>query len=348
MSFKSQIKQNRTFILGAGFSAHAGVPMIGELLHRTMTNFKRDCYGLYQRVDNYAHECFNFDQSLNIDYSSVSFSDLCTFLEYIELREYGGGERFSKDGSREKVSLRYYLSKTIIDSTPEGVCIPQLYLDFANELHNGDIVISFNWDPLLERSLNVAGKEYTYNGSNTNAIRLIKLHGSVNWRLGEPYDFQKSKINLHWESMGFTDGMMDQEIYHSSKLLEASYWHRPDCAAEIVPFLVLPGYGKAFDVRANAELWYKPEFMFAFTHDVYIIGLSLAPDDFFIRSFFLANLPFIESFSGVPGRQIHIINPASDICQNYNFIADKSFTVLHKEKFNSKHIKVMIENRLKP
>ncbi|MCJ8321361.1 MAG: hypothetical protein MJK12_17110 [Colwellia sp.] len=344
---EKRIKSSRTFILGAGFSASAGIPMIGTLLEQAMNTFKDEANGIFQRVNNYARECFLVPENQDVCYSSVSFSELCTFLEYIELKEFGGGERWTKNGSKEKLNLRYYLAKTIILSTPEEDEIPQIYLDFVEELHETDVVLSFNWDPLLERALNKVGKAYTYNFKGKEAIKLSKLHGSVNWRLGEAHELLKSDIDLSWQSMKFTDGMMEQEMYYSPLLLEKALWNTPYRNPEIEPFLVLPGYGKAFDIRSNAELWYKPEWAFAFTHDVYIIGLSLAHDDFFIRSFFLANLPFIDKFTGINGRRIHIINPALDIKDNYDFIIRKGFAEIHQEKFDSKHIKMMRENRLK-
>ena len=346
-SFEMKIKKNRTFILGAGFSAAAGIPMIGELLNQAMNRFKIGCNGIFQRVDNYARECFQVDDSYEVEYSSISFSELCTFLEYIELKEYGGGERWSKNGSKEKLNLKYYLSKTIVDLTPEEDEIPKIYIEFVEELHDGDIVISFNWDPLLERALRKVNKSYTYNFEGDGKIKLCKLHGSVNWRVGNASDLFSSPIDLSWESMGWTDGMMEEEVFHSSKLLDANIWQSIRRNPEVEPFLVLPGYGKAFDVRINAVLWYKPEFAFAFTHDIYIIGLSLAHDDFLIRSFFLSNLPYVDKFTGIKDRKIHVINPAEDIESNYDFISGKDFTIFHKEKFQLKHIRLMRENRLK-
>jgi hypothetical protein len=339
------IKKNRTFILGAGFSAAAGVPMVGTLLQQAMVRFEAEFNGIYQRVNNYARECFQIPENEYVDYSSVCFSELCTFLEYIELKEYGGGERWSSNGSKEKLNLRYYLAKAIIELTPAEDNISQLYTDFADELHDGDIVLSFNWDPLLERALNKVGKSYTYNFENDGSIKLCKLHGSVNWRLGEPHELITSQIDLKWCSMGFSDGMMESEMYHSSKLLNQNFWSTQSRNPEVEPFLVLPGYGKAFDIRANAVLWYKPEFAFAFTHDVYIIGLSLAPDDFFIRSYFLSNLPYIDNFTGISGRNVHVINPAQDIETNYSFISQKGTVQFHKEKFEIKHVDMMRNNR---
>jgi len=212
--FEQYVKQNRVFILGAGFSAAAGIPLTEELLARAMKKFSIECPGIYSRVENYAKECVGSTGN-DLDLSTISFSELCTFLEFIELREYGGGERWCENGSREKLALRFYLAKTIVERTPSTSSIPQLYLDFAAQLHERDIVISLNWDGLLEVALEAVEKCYTYNFSDEGAIKLCKLHGSVNWRLGEPNQWGKPVNTLGWQSLEFTKGMMTREIYHS-------------------------------------------------------------------------------------------------------------------------------------
>ena len=112
-------KRNRLFVLGAGFSADAGVPLTARLLDETMKKFSAECPGVFSRVDGYAKESIGRVHE-DVDYSQLSFSDLCTFLEYVELREYGGGKRWTDGGSREKLALRYYLSKTLVEHTPAG------------------------------------------------------------------------------------------------------------------------------------------------------------------------------------------------------------------------------------
>jgi len=335
------IKNNRSFFLGAGFSAEAGIPLTAELLTKAMKKFENECPGIFWRVNNYARECTQTPENEDIDYSKVDFSELCTFLEFIELREYGGGERWKDNGSKEKLNLRYYLAKTIIEAMPNTDDIPSIYMDFVNELHKGDVVITFNWDPLLEVALNAVGKDYCYNYRELDAITLCKLHGSVNWRLGELREYETSPIDLGWESLNFTDGMLDTEMYFSDKLIEKSVWTSHQRNSQVEPFLVLPGYGKAFDVRSNAGLWYNPEFIFSVTHNVYIIGLSVAPDDFFIRSFFLSNLPHLARSTEPDSRHIHIINPASDAKKNFDFVLNVGNTTLHNENFSVKHIEMM-------
>lgn len=340
-SIQETILKSRVFILGAGFSASAGIPMIGQLLTEGMKLFKCECPGIYERVTGYAATCFCLDDDQETDYTQLKFADLCTFLEYIELREYGGGERWTVHGSREKLAFRYYLSKAIANSTPSISRIPELYIQFAKQLKKMDVIITFNWDPLLEVALEKIGKSYCYNNAEEAEIQIYKLHGSINWRLGYP---KSSKFS--WKPLSFPKALMKEDVFYCKELINSSFWKGTEpLLGEVEPFLVLPGSGKAYDVRAIAPLWYKPEFAFAFTHDVYIIGLSLTSDDFFIKSFFIDNLPYIKSHSGIPERKIIIINPDKRIVDNYSFISNKDNVNFIFEKFSLEHIKFM-QNRL--
>jgi len=342
-SFEEYVVKNRLFILGAGFSAEAKIPLTDELLKLAMGKMQVECSGIYERINSYAQSCFCCN---NVDYSKVSLSDLCTFLEFVELREFGGGERWSDAGSREKLVLRFYLAKTIAERTPRENEIPEIYIKFAKQLHEKDIVITFNWDCLLEAALTHVGKEYSYSSFDQEKINICKLHGSVNWIRNAPEALGKpiERNVLEWTPIGLANGMMPIDFYYSPWLIYFNDW-KPFTGGlgQVKPFLVLPGYGKAFDVRALAVLWYKPEFAFSFTHDVYIIGMGLCHDDFFVKSFFLDNLPYIDSFSGVKGRDITIINPAKETKKNYDFVLHKKASRLLNEKFDIKHVEAMIK-----
>ena len=134
MSHEQLIRKNRVFILGAGFSAAAGVPLTNELLVEAMKLFAAECPGIYSRVENYALEAMGSKSEILVT-ADLSFSDLCTFLEFIELREYGGGERWSSQGSREKLALRFYLAKTIVKRTPSHRRMPDLYSPMQSSAH---------------------------------------------------------------------------------------------------------------------------------------------------------------------------------------------------------------------
>lgn len=334
------ISKNRLFILGSGFSAGAGIPMIGTLLSEAMAIFRRESAGLFERVNNHAKICFQKDY---IDFNAVDFAQFCTFLEYIELREYGGGERFSDKGSKENIAFKYYLSKAIAMNTPTDDEIPEMYREFAKQLHMYDIVITFNWDTLLEMALKSVGKTYAYcNFENKEAdVYICKLHGSINWRLGDTLFLQRP--NLTWEPLNFKTGMMDNEIYYCNDLLKKNAWLQYAPFSEVEPFIVLPGYGKGFDVRHIAPLWYKPERAFAYTKNVYIIGFGLADDDYFVRSFFIHNLPYVGDHYEDFNKVLYIINPDEKVKKNFDFIDDGDHVKYIFEKFSMKHIELMKE-----
>lgn len=334
--FEDYIRDRRLFVLGAGFSAAAGIPLTGTLLAGAMARFRAECHGLFERVDGYVNTCFRLGESVS-DYHRLSLSEICTFLHYKELREYGGGERWSDAGSRENLALRYFLAKEVALRTPPIDAIPELYRRFAEQLCPGDIVISFNWDTLLELSLEAISKPYSYQITD-NCVAIFKPHGSINWRLGLP---ESSKAT--WHSFEFTEGMMTEEVYFTEALVHPHSWlHVPSPLGEVQPFIVLPGFGKAFDVRRLAPLWYKPEFAFAFTHDIFIIGLSLTQDDFIVRSFFLDNLPYVEGYSGVSGRKIVIVNPDPLVRDNFGFLVGDRHVEFMCEPFAMRHIDIMV------
>jgi hypothetical protein len=303
--------------------------MTASLLDQAMLLFKSECPGVFERVKNYTQMAFGLG-STDPDYRKLGFSDLCTFLDYVELQESGGRERWSDNGCRERLVLKHYLGKAVIDKTPEPDSVPELYRAFAAQLLESDVVITFNWDCLLENALAAVGKLYTY-GANDQCTLLYKMHGSVHWRIGnQPRVFPSQ---LSWQPVEFVGGHKSG-LYFSDDLLRQESWENTEpIGGEAEPFLVLPGYGKAKDVQTVQRLWYKPAGFFALAQQVYVIGLSLAPDDFFVRSFLLHAL---FDWNG----RITVINPDPAARANYSFLPCQHLSY-RLEKFALSHVKEM-------
>jgi len=56
---------------------------------------------------------------------------------------------------------------------------------------------------------------------------------------------------------------------------------------------------------------------------------------------FLSNLPFIDSYSGVEGRQIYIVNPDPKCKSNYQFVLSKGHAELLSQRFSMEHVNLM-------
>lgn len=364
-AFEDRVRSSRVFVLGAGFSAGAGVPLTADLLNDAMRIADVEIPGIAKRIRRHIDTCFNL-RGGEPDFRALSLSDICTFLHYLELRERESSERFCALGSRENLVLRFCLAKAVAQKTPAGNLIPDIYLRFARQLEPRDKVISFNWDCLLENALEAVGKRYAYHYSY-DKIRILKMHGSVHWCIGHPattvpwlkrglnptftwvpidvQQIESTKAHAAAAAAGRESKEVPQPtLFLADELINPGAWTSQRPLGEIQPMIVLPGFGKAADVERIAPLWAVPEWNYAATHDVYIIGLCLAPDDFLVRSFFLDNLPHIEGSSGVPGRRIVVVNPDPMSKHNYSFLVGTPNVEFVCERFGIAHVERMEES----
>lgn len=346
------IEKIRLFVLGAGFSESAGIPMTKSLLSGALEIMKEECPGIYQRIENRAHTCFENDLPLSGQcLDAAGFSKLSSFLHYIEMRNFGGGERWSDAGDRELLTLKYFISKRISQVTPDT--LPELYLKFAEQLDCYDHVMTFNWDCLLEKALQKIGKKYTYNPfevdwcnpENENTVRVIKMHGSINWTL--PHGTQPDP--RIYKPIGFDPNFGLEPVFYSEVLMDSDTWQNNDWLMKtnaskflVQPFIILPGIGKSYEVRKLASFWDRPSGAFYSSRDVYIIGLSLCEDDFFVRFLFLESLP-LGDWEEIQ-RQTVVINPCGADIVNYSFIPNEKKTIRHKP-FDINDINYILDQR---
>ena len=147
---------HRLFVLGAGFSAPAGLPLGNGLLERVRQNV-RGSFGsagwdgtLEQEIEEWA--------SL---YPGESI-DLERVLAYSHRKHYLrllGSDEYFAHGSRSIVAARHAIQRILIRATPNAT--PPLYRKFALRLCPHDVVLTFNYDTLLEQTLDDIGKPYT-------------------------------------------------------------------------------------------------------------------------------------------------------------------------------------------
>jgi len=126
---------------------------------------------------------------------SLDFEEFISFLDiehYLGLR---GSDTSSSEGNETQVAVKRYIGQVIWEATPRLKNIPPLYLEFARRLKGGDTVITFNYDTLLEESLDAVGQPYrlfrerfTQIGTlscttdmSLHEVVLLKPHGSVDW-----------------------------------------------------------------------------------------------------------------------------------------------------------------------
>lgn len=149
---------------------------------------------------------FNSDLSEYIDYRSasagktirvqdVNFEEFLGFLDVQHLLGLRGKETWSADGNEGTVVAKTLIGSVLAEHMIGLKSVPDLYLNFARRLRPGDIVLTFNYDTLLERALDEVGSPYRLflthyskvehgvfgTTRKETEVTILKVHGSIDW-----------------------------------------------------------------------------------------------------------------------------------------------------------------------
>lgn len=117
-----------------------------------------------------------------------------SYLDVEHLLGLRGSDTWSGDGNEGTVVAKTLIGRVIAHHNSALEDIPDVYKAFAAELQPADIVLTFNYDTLLERALDAIGKPYRLfatryskveRGAGTlmedQEVSILKLHGSIDW-----------------------------------------------------------------------------------------------------------------------------------------------------------------------
>lgn len=155
----------------------------------------------------------------------------------------------------------------------------QIIRDFVREnLHEGDTIVTFNWDLTFERALEEypgdPGFLYTYSRERKERqFSLLKPHGSIDW-------FDKKAVRNLISAKKI--GTLDDTLCYYPHFDRGDY---PELA-KIPPVIVPPVVSKEFDRKFLKRTW---RFVFRAITDateLHVIGYSLPKEDQFARLVF--------------------------------------------------------------
>lgn len=202
----------RIFILGAGFSYAAGLPLAQELWNEVL-NRARKIDWIIDELDYELNEYNRFRKSRGEEVSSndFDFEDFLGFLDVEHSLGFQGSDTLTKEGNKLQLVLKWLIAQVIVERTPTPDNLPECYLEFAKTLQSHDLVITFNYDTVLEASLDMVGKPYrlfptryteinemsgTVDSSHDEVV-ILKLHGSVDWFDSSDYLDQEQRRRRH-------------------------------------------------------------------------------------------------------------------------------------------------------
>jgi len=181
----------RLFVLGSGFSRPAGFPLGNELLEAVREELRHDFRkaGWDDPLEQEIEEWRELYPGKRLALESVfAYSHRKHFLKLLGSEEYYSHGSWAIVAARE--AIQRILSRSI---DPDHLA---LYHRFASQLKPTDVVYTFNYDTVLEDSLEAISKPYSLtpdwwledepksesgSGSIFRYLNVLKLHGSIDW-----------------------------------------------------------------------------------------------------------------------------------------------------------------------
>ena len=305
----------RIFIVGAGFSVHAGLPL-GNQLFEAVRDSVRHYHGSDNKLEKdldwylqYRYHCDGLDRDAPVDYER--------FMSYLDLEHYlqlRGSDTWSDEGNISQILIRNGIQEVIWRKTPRTPT--QQCLHFCQQLLPGDIILTFNYDTLIETTLEHLGKQYRLfpnrlkevgplmsiidSEKEEDDIQISKLHGSIDWYDKRPYiqDRKLASQNVHpWESNHPV--FKDNSKIQSSRLVEGicnpsdplSLVYRVNDLSDLVgiqsfqfsPLLLSPSSSKILYANPLKSLWRGLQQAGGLNYGLGIIGYSLPSYDEYAR-----------------------------------------------------------------
>jgi hypothetical protein len=307
-------EQFRIIILGAGFSAPAGLPLAGDLFEEVRKG-AREHFGPDNAVETeldrfveYKRRCDGVDVSRG----DVDYEDLLGFLDAEHALGFRGGDTITSEGNEAQLIVKKLIGILLQERSPRSVAdIPSLYLQFAERLQPCDWVLTFNYDTLLEHALTAVGKpfrlfphryEYVvpqsgYGVVNTSQeeITVLKLHGSIDWFDRTPYDETVKAVGdptyvPRWYSHFAADNpydlspllegpqMPDDHMRNIYRMRDVARYYSQEFVPQ-PPLILTPSVGKLLYFEPLKSLWWGIGKAGGLNLGMAIIGYSLPPND---------------------------------------------------------------------
>lgn len=281
---------NRVFLLGAGFSKPAGLPLASELLPLTIEVARRHMSDgsfnhLEADVGRYEDYLADTDSSRRFD-----LEEFCAWLDWEHTLRLQGSDTWSEAGNRSSLQLRWAIGRVLYEAMP--TTLPEVYLEFARRLTTSDQVLTLNYDLLLERALDEVGLPYrrfpdrfsevgemsAVVDRTRDELVISKLHGSIDWvslplSAGSVIGAQHLVAGPRHDNDPLLDigvvGSGDLGTYYADS---HNWWRNP-------PMIMNPSTAKPLARSSLVPLWHGLAQGSTLRGSLIVIGCSLPPGD---------------------------------------------------------------------
>lgn len=320
-------KHYNIYILGAGFSKPAGLPLGNELFRYVVEEMKKPVHWREYKINLYEdylkkdiEKYIDYHKSIfgkKLDEEEINFEELLSYLDLEHYLRLKGGDTWSEEGNESQVLIRNYISKIIFNRQTEMVDSDySLYEQFVEKLRPEDLVITFNYDTLLENSLSRKNIQYRLfphrydkvleNGggflsTTENEVIVLKMHGSIDWFSIKSYH-ESIKYNLRLKNYNCPHNIIfnDKTVFQPEKIIDEpypsssslqniykvknldKYFAEANFLTE-APLILSPSMNKILYINPLLDFWSGFSQNGSFSKNIVIIGFSMPEHDAYLR-----------------------------------------------------------------
>lgn len=325
------IQKYHAYILGAGASFHAGLPVLSDFFHKAEVlcdgnmGSQPPCNGYKNAVDSV--RTFRMNNKNKCDPQNIEdvyrlaleVNDVKTLndLEQIILGLLDlHGCLVNYDGKKYKPDRIYDSFIEKIYPAGDGI--------WANRKHIDDtVIITFNWDCLIDYAF-FYNRQTPYYGmgqfTGPSTPKLLKMHGSINWGFCRACNSSAQAIPLN-NFVGMRDIRKPFE-FDLRIVTEGLGRRKCTCGRALSPKIVPPTHKKNLP-NDIIQIWQMAQDMLSHAHKITIIGYS----------FPITDTDFVDLFNkalnnNIDLMSVDVINPRnSDVGfkDNYGKVFGKRF-----------------------
>jgi hypothetical protein len=339
----------RVFVLGAGFSKQAGMPLATDLTPFILEKFKEydlnmlSWFGyLEERIKWLEKSSEVRDVQINIE----QLFDLAQFdveawrmeQQRCNLDRNAGDTPWNTAESIE--TWLSYMENGLIDVIWDKQKQAQQNLDsisnFSGNVSPGDVILTFNYDTLLENSLSQRSKVwwYGFTGENGEGTKILKMHGSINWAVvprgqcnnfGYPLLFRKEDKNRDERGKTFF-GEVEYD-YELIRIPDESLATRiENIVLQLghkryeIGITGLGSYKPLHKLPGSGEVWVNAIMSLREAEEIYIIGFSLSPFDTMARLHFAGVMCKRAEKKNLPSKVVLIDPKSKSLAENFHSV----------------------------
>jgi len=304
----------RLFVLGSGFSQYARLPLGRELFAQVVAAAKTTV--LYENILKPDIDRFRSfkkrTQGVASERQEIDAEEFTSFLDVEHFLRLKGSDVYGEEGDRSQQLIKNLIAKTLFIGQqrmrPEQ-WTP--YTEFASRLQPQDVVITFNYDTILETSLERTRVPYrlvpqryedikpgygTVASPETEVV-VLKVHGSIDWFDRAPWEDARKyfaqfpvPIRDRHPIFGRPDRFdptpithepyfPDSELHRIRRIRNIGDYLSEGDSVTVAPLILAPSYNKLLYANPLKEFWWGMDSAGSLMESMAIVGFSLPPHD---------------------------------------------------------------------